>query len=131
MGLRHIADAPRALGDWKIRERLSLKQHTTALRLQEANQRLQKRGLSAPIGAEQARTSPDFTPSEHLPQRVGRDSRRRDFRCDDGIASRHDQLFRARISSRMKNGVPITAVRMPSGISTVAAVRASVSITSR
>ena len=31
----------------------------------------------------------------------------------------------------MKKGVPTTAVRMPSGISTGAAVRASVSMTSR
>jgi hypothetical protein len=34
-------------------------------------------------------------------------------------------------SSQMKNGVPTTAVSMPSGISTSAAVRASVSISSR
>jgi hypothetical protein len=34
-------------------------------------------------------------------------------------------------SSQMKNGVPMTAVRMPSGISTGAAVRASVSMNRR
>ena len=43
----------------------------------------------------------------------------------------HDQFFCTLASSQMKNGVPITAVRMPSGISTCAMVRASVSISSR
>jgi hypothetical protein len=43
----------------------------------------------------------------------------------------HDQFFCTLASSQMKNGVPITAVKMPSGISTYAMVRASVSISSR
>ena len=44
---------------------------------------------------------------------------------------RHDQLLRADTSSQMNTGVPITAVRIPSGISTCAALRASVSISNR
>ena len=44
----------------------------------------------------------------------------------------HDDQVRCMpASSQMKNGVPITAVRMPSGISTGAAVRASVSMNRR
>ena len=43
----------------------------------------------------------------------------------------HDQFLCMLARSQMKNGVPTTAVRMPSGISTSAAVRARVSMTSR
>ena len=43
----------------------------------------------------------------------------------------HDHVRCMPASSQMKNGVPMTAVRMPSGISIGAAVRASVSMNSR
>mgnify|MGYP001120075380 CR=1 FL=1 len=43
----------------------------------------------------------------------------------------HDQVLCMLARSQMKNGVPTTAVRMPRGISTWAAVRARVSMTSR
>src|SRR5262245_1575066 len=43
----------------------------------------------------------------------------------------HDQVRCIPASSQMKNGVPMTAVRIPSGISTEAAVRASVSMKRR
>ena len=44
---------------------------------------------------------------------------------------RHDHVFCTLASSQMKNGVPTTAVRMPSGISICAMVRASVSMSRR
>ena len=43
----------------------------------------------------------------------------------------HDQVRCMPASSQMKNGVPMTAVRIPSGISTGAAVRARVSMKRR
>src|SRR6516164_7367149 len=43
----------------------------------------------------------------------------------------YDHVFETPASSQTKNGVPTMAVRIPSGISIAAAVRATVSITSR
>src|SRR5262249_14927919 len=43
----------------------------------------------------------------------------------------HDQVRCMPASSQMKNGVPMTAVRIPSGISTGAVVRARVSMKRR
>jgi hypothetical protein len=47
------------------------------------------------------------------------------------IFQRHDHVFCMLVRSQMKNGVPMTAVRMPSGTSTCAMVRASVSMRRR
>jgi len=60
-------------------------------------------------------------------------------RNDDGLLKAagfsrgevYDQFLCALVSSQMKNGVPMTAVRMPSGISTAAAARAKVSMSNK
>ena len=127
MGLRHIGDQPRALSNGAGRQGRAAEPHFAGSRVQQAEQRLEQRGLAAAIGSEQrqhlALFQPDIEPA-----------------ADDtvGIADGqflaledHDQFFCTLASSQMKNGVPITAVKMPSGISTCAIVRASVSISKR
>ena len=127
MDLRHVGDQPCALVDRDRGERTSADRDFAGARRQDAEQRLEQRGLAAAVRAEQRQhlallerdveTAPDFA-----------------VVIADGEASageRHDQVFCMPASSQMKNGVPITAVRMPSGISTGAAVRASVSMNNR
>ena len=98
-----------------------------AERLEDAEQRLEQRGLAAAVRAEQrqhlALLERDVEPAPDHAVAI----------ADGEIAARerHDQFLCMPASSQMKNGVPITAVRMPSGISIGAMVRASVSISSR
>ena len=127
MDLRHIGDAARALADRKGTERAAVDLSLAGQRLEDAEQRLEQRGLAAAIRAEQrqhfALLERDVEPAPDHAVAV----------ADGEIAAseRHDQFLCMPASSQMKNGVPITAVRMPSGISIGAMVRASVSISSR
>src|SRR5215467_5630318 len=125
--LRHIGDAARALADRIVRERAALNLRFTRKRPDQPEQRLEQRGLAAAIGAEQR---------QHLALRERHVERAPDHTVavTDGevmAGEIHDQLRCISASSQMKNGVPMTAVRMPSGISTAAAVRASVSMNRR
>ena len=125
--LRHIGDEARALARRDARERAAVDQHLAGLRRENAEQRLEQRGLAAAVGAEQR---------QHLALR----ERDVEVAPDHAVAvadgevaagEGHDQVRCMPASSQMKNGVPMTAVRMPSGISIGAAVRASVSMNSR
>ncbi len=127
VGLRHIGDQARTFPDRAGRQSGAVEPHFASLRRQQPEQRLEQRGLAAAIRSEQR---------QHLALlqfdvEAG---------ADDAvlIADRelmafedHDQFFCTLASSQMKKGVPITAVKMPSGISTCARVRASVSISNR
>ena len=125
--LRHIGDAPRAVADREGVERAAVDLRLAGERLEDAEQRLEQRGLAAAIGAEQrehlALLERDVEPaSDHAVAVADREV---------AAGERHDQFLCMPASSQMKNGVPITAVRMPSGISIGATVRASVSMRSR
>src|SRR5262249_40701857 len=108
-------------------ERLFVDPHLAGLRPEQAEQGFEQCGLAAAIGAEQG---------EHLARRERHVEPAPDrvVGIADGeivTGKIHDQFLCMLASSQMKNGVPTTAVSMPSGISTSAAVRASVSISSR
>src|ERR1700730_9084696 len=126
MRLRHIGEEPRALADRGCGERASRKAHLASARRKEPEQGLEQRRLAAAIGAEQG---------EHLALR----ERHIEAAADEAVAiadcervafERHDQVRCTLASSQMKNGVPMNAVRIPSGISMLAAVRAIVSMNS-
>src|SRR6185436_2336427 len=95
--------------------------------LEDAEQRLEQCGLAATVRPEQrehlALLERDVEPAADHPVAV----------TDGEVAAgkRHDQFLCMPASSQMKNGVPITAVRMPSGISIGATVRAKVSMRRR
>ncbi len=96
-------------------------------RRQQTQQRLEERGLSAAIGPEQ---------TDDLARAKGQRQRAADplaAIADGKILRRdpHDQPRRPLASSQTKTGAPTTAVRMPSGTSICATVRAAVSTTSR
>ena len=117
----------RALADRAPRERAAVKAHLAGLRREQSKQRLEQRRLAAAVGAEQRQ----HLARGHLDIKPGADDA---VGIPDGepvAFERHDQVFCMLASSQMKNGVPITAVRMPSGISTCAMVRANVSMSSR
>src|SRR6478735_2563307 len=94
---------------------------------QKAEQGFQQGRLAAAIRPEQGK---------HLTRPQGQRDRPADLALwiaigeIDGTEA-HDQPPRADASSQMKKGVPITAVRMPSGVSTGPIVRASVSMIKR
>ena len=127
MHLRHIGHQTRAFADRNSAEWLAVELHFAGLRLDQAEQRLQERGLAAAVRPEQR---------QHFAL-----GKRHVEPTPDGVVGiadgermageDHDQVFCTLAKSQMKNGVPTTAVKMPSGISTSAAVRASVSISSR
>src|SRR5262245_1177176 len=127
MQLRHIGDEPCPLVQRDERERAVPDGYGTGARPQDAEQRLEQRGLAAAIRSEQgqhlALLKFDVEPAADHTVAV----------TDGEVAAgkTHDQVRCMPASSQMKNGVPMTAVRMPSGISTGAAVRASVSMNRR
>ena len=125
--LGHIGDDARAFADRIGAERSFVEPHLAGLRLEQAEQGFEQCRLAAAVRAEQR---------EHLAGCERHVEPAPD--CVVGIADGeitagevHDQFLCMLASSQMKNGVPTTAVKMPSGISTSAAVRASVSISSR
>src|SRR5262245_45848071 len=127
MDLRHISDDTGPFPGRIVTQRPVAKPHLAGLRPEQAKQSLEKRGLAAAIRPQQRQ---HFTGRkrnvEPATDRVIRITDRKIAALDV-----HDQVLCMLASSQMKNGVPTTAVRMPSGISTSAAVRASVSIRSR
>src|SRR5262245_61391819 len=127
MQLRHIGDMACALAHRVGGKRAAIDHGLAGERGEQPKQRLEQRGLAAAVWAEQR---------EYLALRQRHIEPATDHAvavADGEIApgERHDQLRCMSASSQMKNGVPMTAVRMPSGISTGAAVRASVSMNSR
>ena len=128
LGLRDIGDRARHLGARQVLDRLSAEPDLAAARGDQAEQRLEQRRLAGAVRAQQA---------QHLAARqrevdAGRDEAR-------AVADRqrarfeHRQLHirRPRASSQTKTGAPRIAVSRPSGISMRAAVRATVSISTR
>src|SRR5215475_3332848 len=103
--------------------------HLTGLGREQAEQGLQQRGLAAAIGAEQSQhlsgAQTDIEPATDDAVAIA---------DGEAAALQHhgaDHSLETLASSQMKKGVPTKAVRMPSGISIGAMVRASVSIASR
>ncbi len=125
--LRHIGDQARALAQRNGGERAAADRDLAVPGREDPEQGLEQRGLAAAVGAEQR---------QHLALRERHVEPAPDHAiavADGEVApgERHDQFRCIPASSQMKKGVPITAVRMPSGVSTGAAVRASVSMASR
>ena len=117
MGLRHIGDQPRALADrcgpTRPRRRAAPRRRSARSRPSSV---LSSVVLPPPFGPSSASTSP-FASATSRPRPTTRS------RIADGELAAledHDQFLCTLASSQMKNGVPITAVRMPSGISTCA-----------
>src|SRR4029077_19422677 len=129
MRLRHIGDQPRAFAVRMICKGALAEPHLASFGREQADQRLQQGGLAAAVGAEQrqhlAGLERHIEPASDDAVTV----------ADGELMARQDHVadhvLETLASSKMKNGVPTKAVRMPSGISTAAAVRASVSIASR
>src|SRR5262245_53292388 len=144
MNLWHVGNNARPLPDGILVEGFVIKSHLAGLRPQQTKQSPEKRGLAAAIRPQQrqhlAGRKSDIEAVTHRMVRIT-DGEIPAFDVHDQILfttkffSRpgpfHDQVLCILASSQMKNGVPITAVKMPSGISTSATVRASVSIKSR
>src|SRR5262245_15897811 len=125
--LRHVSNAARSLADRIGRERPTLDLRLAGKRPDQPEQRLQQRGLAAAIRPEQR---------QHLALRERHVEPASDHAVTvaDGevmAGEAHDQLRCMSARSQMKNGVPMTAVRIPSGTSTGATVRASVSMNRR
>src|SRR5262249_22277977 len=123
----HIGDVARTLAHRIAGKRAAVDDGLASEWSEQPEQRLEQRGLAPAVGAEQR---------EHLTLRERYIEPAPDHAiavADGEIATGecHDQLRCMSASSQMKNGVPMTAVRMPSGISTGAAVRASVSMNRR
>jgi hypothetical protein len=127
MHLRHIGDQPCALTDGNATQRAAADHDITCTGRENAEEGLEQRGLAAAVRAEQR-------------QHLALLERNVEAATDHAVAvadgeiapgKAHDQVRCMPASSQMKNGVPMTAVRIPSGISTGAAVRASVSMKRR
>src|SRR5262249_20093960 len=127
MHLRHVGDEPCTLTDGNACERASADRHIAGAGRENAEQGLEQRGLAAAVRAEQRQ---DLAP---LQRDVEAATDHAIAVADGEIAAgkAHDQVRCMPARSQMKNGVPMTAVRMPSGISTGAAGRASVSMKRR
>src|SRR5262249_53272800 len=127
MHLRHVGDEPCTLADGNARERASADRDIAGAGCENAEQGLEQRGLATTVRAEQRQ---DLTP---LQRDVEAATDPAIALADGEVAAgkAHDQVRCIPASSQMKNGVPMTAVRIPSGISTGAAVRASVSMKRR
>ena len=127
MGLRHIGDQARPLARAARSKWRATEPHLAGLRRKQPEQGFEQRGLAAAVRPEQRQHLAlcQFYVESAADHAVGI--------ADAELMSleNHDQFFCTLASSQMKNGVPITAVRMPRGISTCAMVRASVSISSR
>src|SRR5215472_6530680 len=127
MHLRNIGNDPRPLPDGIIIERLVTEPYLASLWSEETKQRLEQRGFAATVWPKQSK---HFAGGERDVEAVTHGT----VWITDGESAAfdiHDHVFCILARSQMKNGVPTTAVKMPSGISTSAAVRASVSMSSR
>src|SRR5262249_43997075 len=125
--LRNIGGDPRPLPDGIMIERLVAEPHLAGLWSEETKQSLEQRGFATTVWPKQSKY---FTGCERNIESVAD----RTVRIANGEIAAfdiHDQVFCMLARSQMKNGVPTTAVKIPSGISTAAAVRASVSMSSR
>ena len=117
--------ASRARGH--LRDRHAVGAHLPAERPERAENRAEQRRLAAAVGAEQRH---DLAGLEPQLQAVSH----RDVGVPNARSMHLEQAHQAlrdRASNHRKNGAPATAVRMPSGISMAAAVRATVSAATR
>jgi hypothetical protein len=123
MRLRHVGEGLRAPLARPAGEVRAVDRHPAALRRDQAEDGLEQGGLAAAIGAEQADDlARAYAEAGLAPDRLA------------GVAEGqvvdlegHRQPSRPRARSHRKNGAPRKAVRMPSGTSVTAMVRASVS----
>src|SRR5690606_20206649 len=125
VALRHVADAPRDRLPGVGAEGPALQPDLAFLRLEEAEQGAKERRLAAAVRAEHAHHlavgeaeghfAPHGAPGKAEPEAL------------DG---EHHHVRLATAKSQRKNGVPISAVSTPGGISMLAAVRPSVSTAS-
>ena len=127
MYLRHIGDEPCPLTNGNACERAPADRDLAGARRENSEQGFEQRGLAATVRAKQGQ---DLAP---LQRDVEATTDHAIAIADGEIAAgkAHDQVRCMPASSQMKNGVPMTAVRIPSGISTGAAVRARVSMKRR
>ena len=132
MGLRDVGHGARELLPCRGLDRLSGNRDRAGQGAQQAEQGLEQRGLAGAVGAEQT----DHLSGADIDADVASDGPAgipdgETAGLDEGCNARHDQPSRPRASSQRKNGAPSSAVRMPSGISMRAMVRASVSTSSK
>jgi len=127
MHLRHIGDEPCTLADRNGRERASADRHVAGARREDAEQGLEQRGLTAAVRAEQRQ---DLALLQ-CDVEAAADHAIAVANGEIAASKAHDHVRCMSASNQMKNGVPMTAVRIPSGISTGAAVRAIVSMKRR
>ena len=127
MHLRHIAKGARQPAPRPIGNRLLAKAHATESGPQQVQNHFEQRRLAAAVGAQQAN---HFAGMQREADIVHHGS---------GTVSAghvlqgqvHDLCLRSRMSRKRKNGAPINAVRIPTGISNAPAVRATSSTNSR
>src|SRR5262245_5895564 len=127
MYLRNVGNDARPFADGVFVEWLVAETNLAGLWLEQAKQGLEQGGLAPTVRPQQGE---DLTGRQSDIEAAADGM----VRITDGKVAAldiHDQVLCMLARSQMKNGVPITAVRMPSGISTSAAVRASVSISSK
>src|SRR5262249_40691061 len=125
--LRNVCDDSRPLSDRVVIERLVVEPHLAGFWFEKTKQSLQERSFAATVWPKQSK---DFAGCESDIESAADGT----VLITDGeivAFDIHDQVLCMLARSQMKNGVPTTAVKMPSGISTSAAVRASVSMSSR
>src|SRR5262245_7023874 len=127
MNLRNVGNDARPLAHAVFVERLVAEANLTGLWLEQTKQGLEQGSLAATVRPQQGQ---DLAGRQSDIQTAA-DGMVRITDCEIAALDIHDQVLCMLARSQMKNGVPMTAVRMPSGISTSAAVRASVSISSR
>src|ERR1044071_137855 len=131
MALRHVADAARDFAAREGAERDAVEDHASAVRLEQAEDRAEKRRLAAAVrpgrahrfacGEREADVAADGAPGEAKCERLDLEH------YQVLVFSGHHQLLLARAKSQRKNGVPMSAVSTPGGTSIVATVRQSVS----
>src|SRR5215472_2917840 len=127
MNLRDVGDEACALRRRIATQWFAGKPDLAGMGPDESEQGFEQRGFSPAIGAKQCQ---HFATRQRDAQLPSHDT----ARIADGqvfCVQDHDQLLCALVNSQMKNGVPMTAVRMPSGISTAAAARATVSMSNK
>src|SRR5262249_3837998 len=127
MHLRNIGNDPRTLPDAIISGGFVPEPYLARLWSEETKQRLEQRGFAATVWPKQSK---HFAGGERDVEAVTHGT----VWITDGKSAAfdiHDQVFCILARSQIKNGVPTTAVKMPSGSSTSAAGRASVSMSSR
>src|ERR1700722_8488655 len=158
MGLRHVSEQAAIFADRVAVQRPVAQPYFARLRRQEAEERLEQRRLAAAVRTEQCehfagrQRDIEMTPDHAVAIADGEIVAGEDHVFKPISSSRptllhaqiffmpkssscpnllHAHVFETLAKSQMKNGVPTSAVRIPSGISVAVMVRASVSIRSK